>query len=225
MTARGDLEVLHEPLCDLAAGTRHQLASGRSLGSVDELLDHVEALRAVRPVFVKETCEHDYRHHLAETGLLRDAIHAFMLRDPAKVINSHFNVNPHVKPEEIGFRHLAKLLDLVRTKNTHAPIFVEAEKLESAPETEVQRFCARAGITHLPQSLSWSPGHLDLWQRTKRWHEEVAASSSIQPRESRYEIRVDNEPRLGRLHAENLPFYSYLKQACDEQPEPTFTQP
>jgi adenylylsulfate kinase len=219
MAARGDLEVLHEPMCNLAAGAVHELPSGKSLRSMAELQAHVDALRTVAPVFIKETCEYDHCATLDGTAIVRDAVHAFMLREPAKVINSHSYVTPSLQADNIGFRHLASLLDLARAQGKHAPIFVEAERLQTAPAAEVEAFCARVGIPHVPESLSWAPGHLDLWRRTQHWHEDAAASSTIEMRERHYAVRVDNEPRLAKLFQENLPFYRYLKQASEAQSE------
>jgi hypothetical protein len=224
MAARGDLEVLHEPMCDLAAGERHELPTGEFLDSMTELCAHIDARRTVRPVFVKETCEYDYRPNLMGTKLVREATHAFMLREPAKVINSHYNVNPSLQADEVGFRHLASLLDFVKTHGGRVPLFVDSERLQEAPESEVEAFCARAGLAHIPGSLTWQPGHLDLWRRTQRWHEDAAASSRIEFREREYSTRVDNEPRLRAMYEENLPFYRYLKQACEAQPQPRTLQ-
>ncbi|WP_368935270.1 hypothetical protein [Alcaligenes faecalis] len=224
MAARGDLEVLHEPMCDLAACDRHELPNGELLGSMAELCEYIDARRVVRPVFVKETCEYDYRASLMETGILREAIHVFMLREPAKVINSHYDVNPNLQSDEVGFRNLASLFDVVKIHGEQPPIFVDADKLQASPEREVQEFCVRVGIAHIPDSLTWQPGHLDLWRRTRCWHEGVAESSRIELREHKYNTRVENEPKLRTMYEENLPFYLYLKQACDAQPKLTFLQ-
>jgi adenylylsulfate kinase len=224
MAARGDLEVLHEPMCDLAAGERHELPTGDFLDSVAQLCAHIDARRAARPVFVKETCEYDYRPSLMGTQLAHEATHVFMLREPAKVINSHYSVNPQLRSDDVGFRHLASLLDFVKTHGGRVPVFVDAERLQAAPECEVAAFCARVGLAHIPGCLTWQPGHLDLWRRTQRWHEDAAASSGIEFREREYTTRVDNEPRLRRMYEENLPFYRYLKQACETQPQPKTLQ-
>ncbi|HCT9233109.1 TPA: hypothetical protein OUC02_004707 [Escherichia coli] len=142
----------------------------------------------------------------------------------SKVINSHYDVNPNLQSDEVGFRNLASLFDAVKIHEERPPIFVDADKLQTAPEREVEAFCARVGLAHIPDSLTWQPSHLDLWRRTCCWHEGVADSSRIEFREHKYNARVENEPKLRTMYEENLPFYLYLKQACDAQPKPTFLQ-
>lgn len=215
IAARGDFEVLHEPLCDLAAcgqySHRRENGDATVLLSIPDFLDHVDSLRNRGPVFVKDTCEFDYEADLVGSGYLREAQHVFMLRDPAKAINSHFAINPNLSSDEVGYRHLVKLYHQVKAESKAAPIFVEAERLAAAPQATIHAFCARTGLVYIPNSLEWEKGHLDIWQRTQRWHLDAANSTGIGHVAKQYDFTVDNHPPLQDLYRDNLPFYQYLK--------------
>lgn len=219
IAARGDFEILHEPMCDLAACGEytHQRSDGTAtvLRSASELFDYIAFLRCQSPVFVKDTCEFDYEANVAGSSYLQDAQHVFMLRDPEKVINSHYAVNPQLSSDEVGYRHLVKLYNQVKTQSATAPIFVEAERLSADPDGTIRAFCDSSGLIHIPESLKWEKGHLNVWQRTQHWHVDAANSTSIAHVSKNYAVRVDNHAPLQRYYRENRPFYDYLKmQAC-----------
>lgn len=211
---RGDFTILHEPLCDLAAcgSYSHKLTGLQSveLASPAALFEHVQALRADGQVFIKDTCEFAHDEVLSGSAYLREAQHVFMLRDPEKVINSHFHINPQLRSEEVGYRHLVRIYDLVKAESEHPPLFVTAEELTAAPTDTIERFCSQIGLQHLPSSLRWESGHLDIWERTQRWHLDVATSTGLAPIARKYAVRVDNHSVLQDFYQENLPFYNYL---------------
>ena len=216
IAARGDFTILHEPLCDLAACGhfmhRRAGAEPRRLDSAPALFEHVERLLDDGPVFVKDTCEYDYRDMLDGASYLRDATHIFMLREPASVINSHYHINPDMRCEDVGYEHLARVYDLVRMQAHARPLFIDAERLVADPAETVARFCESAGLAHLPDSLQWEGGHLDIWERTKRWHLDAANSNRIAPIDRQYAVRVDNHEQLRGFYQANRPFYDYLRQ-------------
>jgi len=221
MKARGDLEILHEPLCDIVAcGTHeHRRADGgrEILSSVAELFEYVSSLRTHRAVFIKETCEFDYEAHLLGSAYMQQARHIFLLRDPARAINSHFHINPQLTSDEVGYRHLDRLLERVREQAQLLPVFIEAERLSQDPASVVERFCRQVGLPYLPESLSWEKGHLDLWRRTRHWHLEAAESTNIVSSGREYALRVDNHEPLYQLYQNNLPYYERLLAAAREQ--------
>jgi len=215
ITERGDFTVLHEPLCDLAAGVPHPLSdgSGRSLPDPEALFAHVEMLRTKGHVFVKDTCEYDYCDVLRGTGYLRDAQHVFMLRNPAKVINSHYHINPKLSCADVGYAHLVGVYDLVVDQAKLRPIFVDADQLIADPERTVKEFCSSADLVYMPSALEWKSGDLPIWQRTKHWHVDAAHSTRIEAKTKQYEHRVDNTPLLQSYYDANLPHYEYLQRA------------
>lgn len=215
IAARGDFTILHEPLCDLSACDRHEHVrpdgSIAAVTSPAQLFDYVRALRAGGNVFVKDTCEYPYDALLSGSDYLREARHVFMLRDPAKVINSHYHINPQLTCEEVGYAYLARVYDLVKTHAVQAPLFVDADELAADPETAVAAFCRDAGMAHMSSALNWDRGHLDVWRRTARWHVDAAESTGIKPVAREYATRVDNDERLHGFYLANQVHYAYLQ--------------
>ncbi|MBD8092945.1 hypothetical protein IFT48_23420 [Pseudomonas fluorescens] len=215
IAARGDFTVVHEPLCDLSACGEYkhpqQENSSPPLNSPTALFDYIQTLRSHSAVFIKDTCEFDYRHLLAGTPYLREAQHVFMLRNPEKVINSHYHVNPQLTCNEVGYQNLAQLYDSVKAESIHAPLFVDADDLLDNPDAAISHFCSEANLQHLPTALQWESGHLDVWERTRHWHLDAANSTRIAPIERQYSTRVDNHPMLNEFYLENMPYYQYLK--------------
>jgi len=216
IAARGDFIILHEPLCDLSACGEYKHPqkdnSPQTLNSSMEIFNYVQALRAHSAVFIKDTCEFDYRHVLTGTRYLREAQHVFMLRNPAKVINSHYHINPGLKCNEVGYQNLAELYDVVKAESIHPPLFVDADDMINNPECAISNFCSDANLQHLPSALQWQNGHLDVWERTQHWHLDAANSTSIAPIERHYSTRVDNHQILNEFYLENMPYYEYLKR-------------
>lgn len=216
ISQRGDFSLLHEPLCDIAACGEYkhinQDGGEQRVNDVASLLTYVHSLIAKGNVFIKDTCEYDYSELLDGSPYMRDAQHIFMLRDPEKVINSHNNINPSLTCDEVGYRHLANIYELARSQSIYAPIFVDADELLADPESTVQAFCADAGLDYIPDSLSWSQGHLAAWKRTQYWHMDAADSTGFASRDNNYKTRVDNDPKLQDYYKRNLPYYEYLKE-------------
>lgn len=148
--ARGDFTILHEPLCDMAAcgSYQHRMEVGESarLESHEQLFGHIQSLRSHKQVFVKDTCEYSYHEQLAGSAYLREAQHVFMLRDPEKVINSHYHINPELSCEEVGYANLARLYDLVKEEAALPPVFIDADELAVNAERVVTSFCGAVGL-------------------------------------------------------------------------------
>jgi adenylylsulfate kinase len=142
---------------------------------------------------------------------IRNSQHLFMLRDLAKVINSHAHINPNLTSDEIGYRHLSDMYDLVSSQARLPPQFVDADHFVIEPERVVRAFCHLNSLEYMEKALTWDPGNIPLWDRTQRWHTDVAKSSHIAPIEKHHEMRVDNTAKLKNIYLENLPFYERLR--------------
>lgn len=213
MDARGDFIVLHEPLCDLAAGHAFEYefeGEVRRIKSPQVLFGHVRELLSKGNVFIKDTCEFAYPNAIGTEGYPVDAQHLFMLRDPEQVINSHYAMNPALTSEQVGYRHLHDLYCAVKASCTRSPIILDADELVLEPDRVISAFCRKVGIEEKPEALHWQAGHRRIWQRTRHWHEDAAQSTSIKPRHKTYAVRVDNDLRLQAFYEDNLVAYRKL---------------
>lgn len=209
MMERGDLEVVHEPFSNLAA-TGSFTVAGRTATTMPELFDVLIRRSRQVPLFFKETTDYRYDEVLADDRLYTDVVNTFIVRTPPDVVSSHHAVNPQVTCDEIGFERLHEIFDRVRARTAETPAVIDADDLVTDPEQVVRAYCRRVGLEFLPETLRWEPGVRPEWQRTDRWHQQVADSQGLQPRTADYQVRPDNDPRLAELVRHHQPFFDAL---------------
>jgi sulfotransferase family protein len=210
MLERGDHEVFHEPFSSIVV-RGWSLVGDRTATSHDELLKLLEERACEHPVFVKETTEYDYLttggDRIPEVGR-----HTFIIRDPRRVIPSHYAMNPDMVCDEIGYGHQMEMARRVRAVSGVRPHVVEAEDLLTDARGTVSRFCEYAGIPFLESSLSWQPGDQEVWSRTSQWHRDAAGSSGFARSSPSYESTVDNDRFLYECYWHHRPHYNVLRK-------------
>lgn len=209
MAERGDRLVVHEPFSHVADFGAAEV-DGRVVRSERELIDALRALAAERPVFFKDTTDFHYPELLADAGFLREATHAFMIRDPEAAIASHYRLNPELNRDEIGFAWLYEIYAAVEQATGVQPVVIDGDDLVAAPEAVVRAYCAQVGIPYVPEALQWKPKVLPSWERTARWHASVSESSGFEPRRSDGAVDVESHPRLGAYLRYHRPYYERL---------------
>ncbi|MEV4614800.1 sulfotransferase family protein [Kitasatospora sp. NPDC049258] len=208
MMERRDLLVLHEPISNLLS-VGHLDLDGVRVHSPAELLERILLLGEDRPVFFKDTTEYRYLPYLDErftTGI----VHTFIIRDPAEAIASHFAVNPDLTLEEVGYERQFEVFEHVRRATGSTPVVIDSTDLLADPAGVVRAYCERAGLPFRPEALSWEPGPRAEWERTARWHQDVAASGSFGARTNEYRRTVHNDPRLAGFRDHHQPFHDRL---------------
>jgi Sulfotransferase domain len=209
MAERGDRLVVHEPFSHVADFGAAEV-DGRVVRSERDLLDALRELAAARPLFFKDTTDFRYPELVGDTRFLREAVHAFMIRDPRAAIASHYRLNPELGRDEIGFAWLYEIYAAVREATGADPVVVDGDDLVAAPEAVVRAYCARVGIPFVPGALRWEPKVLPSWKRTARWHASVSESSGFEPAHADGAIDVESHPRLGAYLRYHQPFYDEL---------------
>ncbi|MGK5555987.1 sulfotransferase family protein [Actinomadura kijaniata] len=213
MLERGDLEVLHEPFSYLQMDGRFEIA-GRDVTSTTELLDAMLALNAGgRRVFAKDTSDYKYTPLLEDERLFGDVVNTFMIREPRSAVASHYAMNPKATLDEYGFEYLHAIFEAVRSRTGEVPLVIDGDDLVAAPEATVRAYCEHVGLEFLPEALHWDPDKRPNWQRTARWHAEVAASSGLGAGPSRKSERretPDTNEHLRRIAEYHQPFYDAL---------------
>jgi hypothetical protein len=210
MAERGDRTVLHEPFSHVADFGVAEV-DGRVVRSERDLIDALRALAAERPVFFKDTTDFHYPELLADAEFLREATHAFMIRDPKAAIASHYRLNPKLERDEIGFAWLYEIYAAVADATGAEPVVIDGDDLAAAPEPIVQAYCARVGIPYVPEALRWQPKVLPDWQRTARWHTSVSESSGFEPLRTDGAVDVEADPRLRAFLRYHQPYYERLR--------------
>lgn len=209
MMERDDLVALHEPFSALAGFGAYEIA-GRTVRSESGLIGAINELGAERQVFFKDTTDFHYPGVLGDEQFLRSAVHTFIIRDPAEVIASHYALNPSLTSADVGFARLHDLYSAVEKAQGEPPVVIDSEDLIDRPEATVRSYCERTGLRFRAAALNWTSGVPSEWRRTERWHVDASESTGFARREKRYAETVETNAYLAGLHAEQLPFYSYL---------------
>ena len=210
MLERGDLEVAHEPFSYLQVDGHYELA-GRRVTSTVGLLDvMLEVNAAERRVFAKDTTDYTYPPLLKDERLFNDVINTFMIREPHGAISSHYAMNPGATLEEYGFEYLHAIFDAVRSATGEVPPVIDGDDLVADPETTVRAYCERVGLAFKPEAMRWDPGRQANWQRTDRWHAEVAESSGLVAKTPGQRETPDTNDHLRRIADHHQPFYDAL---------------
>ena len=210
MAQRGDFTVVHEPFSYLAEFGYAEVGGVRVF-SAAELLGALRSAAVVRPVFAKETTGKRYPEVLGDAGFLGpDARHAFLIRHPRETIASYHALSPSAPREKIGFESLHEVFCSVARLTGAGPLVIDAADLVRSPAAVVAAYCAWAGISYLPEALTWSPGGLPEWELSQQWHRDVAASSGLGSVAAGGSVDVDGDPVLSAYLDYHLPYYEAL---------------
>ncbi|MFC4014195.1 sulfotransferase family protein [Nonomuraea purpurea] len=210
MLERGDLEVVHEPFSYLQADGHFELG-GRRVTSAVELLDVMLDVNAnERRVFAKDTSDYTYTPLLEDERLFCDVINTFMIREPHDAISSHYAMNPEATLDEYGFEYLHAIFDAVRSVTGEVPLVIDGDDLVADPEATIRAYCERVGLEFMPEAMRWDPGQWANWQRTDRWHAEVAESSGLVAQTPKQRETPDTNEHLRRIAEHHQPFHDAL---------------
>lgn len=215
MDERGDFLVVHEPFSHLMDFGSVEV-DGVRCSDEESLIETLLGLAERTALFVKDTTDFHYPGVLASERFLTSATHTFIVRRPSEAIASHYRLNPHLSRDEIGFAWVRELHDAVEQAGNRT-VVIDADDLVDQPEATVKAYCQAVGIPFLPGALSWPAKVLPGWQRTLRWHADVAASEGIQRIDESGSSAdstapdIAGHPVLGPYYRYHLPHYLWLQ--------------
>jgi hypothetical protein len=159
-------------------------------------------LRDGKAVFYQKHMTH---HLLAEIdrGALAGLTHAYLIRDPARLLASYARVRSRPVLADLG---LEQQLEIFRTFG--GPVIDSADILR-APRPALEALCDALGIGFDPAMLSWPPGPRPtdgVWARY--WYDSVWRSTGFGTYSELTD--VDLAPELKPLAARCRPFYEEL---------------
>jgi len=211
MAERDEFRLSHEPFAELAAGRPATLDDREFRDPAGFIAALFDPATGAKPVFFKDTTEYRHGRLFAEHPALHQVRHAFIIRDPRRVIESHYAMNPAVSRDEIGFENLAEIFDIVRAHSGEVPAVIDADALVSDRAGVVSAFCRRMGLAERPETLSWQPGARPEWAATSKWHQDASASDTFQASSKQYPVTTENNEQLAGYLAYHLPFYQRLR--------------
>lgn len=119
-------------------------------------------------------------HHMVGPVALDDLpglTHAFLIRDPARVVASYAAKRETVRPEHLGTARQVEYFNREADRLGHAPPVIDSADVLRDPESTLCLLCAALGIAWDPTMLRWAPGIRatdGIW--ASHWYATVAAS-------------------------------------------------
>jgi hypothetical protein len=139
---------------------------------------------------------------------LRGLRHAFLIRDPARVVASYSAKRIAVRPEHLGVDTQVEYFEREADRLGHAPPVVDSSDVLRDPPALMKRLCEALGIVWDPAMLSWETGPRPtdgIWGA--HWYDSVDSSSGFGPPDSRPIALTADEQSIAdacRPHYERL---------------------
>ena len=221
MQNRGDMTCFHEPYNEAyyygedrrndryyKADPSLQVSPGLTIASVHKKLTTLVESEAV---FIK-----DFAYsvtHMADNAFLDCFNHAFLIRDPEKVITSIHSRWPDIILPEIGFEDLHTLFNRVADRTGNAPVVIDSDELLSAPEKGMEQFCKAMGIPFIEAALHWEQqDNNPTWNSDEHgFHDALKQSTGLKKQKRNYPPLESSEDMV-RLYKASQPHYEALYQ-------------
>jgi hypothetical protein len=184
--ARGDAEVVDEPLYAsflAATGKQHP---GRDAILASQPTEPRAALAALQasgalPLRYEKHMAHHWRAEWQRQDF-GEARHAFLVRDPARVVASYVKVREAPVPEDLGYHQQVQWLEHVTDTLGQPAVVVDGDALLADPPAVLAALCTALGVPWVPAMTTWAPGRRatdGVW--APWWYAAVEASTGFGP--------------------------------------------
>ena len=106
--------------------------------------------------------------------------HAFLVRDPARVVASYAAKRVAVRPDHLGVERQVEYFEREADRLGYAPPVVDSADILADPRGILKKLCNALGISWDPAMLRWAPGIREtdgIW--APHWYDAVAASTGF----------------------------------------------
>ena len=134
--------------------------------------------------------------------------HAFLIRDPARVVASYAAKRVAVRPDHLGVERQVEYFEREAYRLGHAPPVVDSVDILRDPPAMLERLCGALRILWDPAMLRWKPGIREtdgIW--ASHWYDAVAASTGFSEPDTR-PVSLDDQAQRVADHCR--PFYEKL---------------
>ncbi|MDB5721273.1 MAG: Branched-chain amino acid aminotransferase [Alphaproteobacteria bacterium] len=154
--------------------------------------------------------KHMSHHMIGPVGFddLAGFTHAFLIREPARMIASYLRARESAAFEDLGLDRQADIFAREADRLGRAPPVVDAADLLSAPEPVLASLCGALGIPYDAAMLAWPAGRRStdgIW--ASHWYAGVDASTGFGPPETG---SVTLDSAAARLADRCRPYYERL---------------
>jgi len=134
--------------------------------------------------------------------------HAFLIRDPERVIASYAAKRVAVRPDHLGVERQVEFFEREADRLGHVPPVVDSADILLEPEAMLQRLCEALGIIWDRLMLNWERGIREtdgVW--ASHWYDAVADSTGFGLPDTK-PIELDDDAK--RVADECRPYYERL---------------
>ena len=152
-------------------------------------------------------------HHLLDISnleWLNKGKNCFLIRHPAKVINSYIKKNEIKNIKDLGFKKQYEIFSLVKNKLDTNPIVVNADDILKDPKKIITLLCDKLKIKYTNKMIDWPLGSRKsdgIWGDV--WYENVKKSSTF----IKYkEVNLEVPKKYQELYLECLKIYNLMNK-------------
>lgn len=132
-----------------------------------------------KPVWYQKQMAH---HMEGPVGIdeLQGLTHAFLIRDPRRVVVSYAEKRDDIRPEHLGLARQRAYFEREADRLGHAPPVLDSADVPRDPEGTLTRLCKALAIDWDPAMLGWKAGghpQDGIW--ASHWYDRVNASTGF----------------------------------------------
>ena len=149
-------------------------------------------------------------HHIVKNTRLNwinKGHNCFLIRHPAKVINSYLKKNKLLNINDIGFKRQFEIFNKIK-KNKLKYVVINADNILIDPNKTIRNLCYNLNINFSKKMLYWRKGKRKsdgIW--SKVWYKNVECSNTF----AKYKDENLNVPKkYNRIYNESLKYFNEM---------------
>ena len=176
--------------------------------SQKKILDIITSKPKNNQIFYQKHMTH---HIIKNTKIdwLNKGYNCFLIRHPAKVINSYIKKNTLKNIDDIGFKKQFKIFHKIKKNNMECTV-INADTILKDPSKTLKKLCKNLEIKFTKQMLNWPKGKRlsdGIW--SKVWYKNVEKSHTF----SKYKKEKYYVPKkYNDIYVESLKYYNEMNQ-------------
>ena len=121
-------------------------------------------------------------HEAMPLDWLAELNHAFLIRNPYRVIKSYSKKRTVTDASDLGYEQQQVVFEAITAATQSAPVVIDSDRFLENPEAQLRAICKRLNIPFEMSMLSWPAGKRatdGIWEA--HWYDAVRGSTGFQP--------------------------------------------
>ena len=155
--------------------------------------------------------KHMTHHIIKNTRLdwLNKGHNCFLIRHPAKVINSYIKKNSLINIDDVGFKKQYEIFNKLKKNKVNYTV-INADMILKDPSKIIKKLCNKLKIRFTKKMLNWPKGKRTsdgIWSQV--WYKNVQLSNSF----SKFKKEKYNVPKeYKNIYEESLKYYNEMNE-------------